>query len=315
MKGVTCMRAKKIIRGRVGVLAAALALALGFTSAPASTAVSGGVTLTVTAVAKKNAAAPALVRNDVQLFVNKERTQIANWRRSETLYLAVLIDDSLDSTVASQWNDLKEFFNNQPSTTYIAVFYARNGVAMLAQDFSNNHKLAAKALRIPVGGGALSSPYLALQDLMKRLPGAPTDRRSILLVSSGIDFLRGNFPSSTDLDSTTERAQKQNINIWSIYSPDRGRRSRGFFLANRAQSDLTRLSDDTGGRAYYLGTSAPVTFGPYLQEIATHLRNQYLLSFRGSGGPKGPFEHEKIVTELPRLDFLVPSQVFLPAQK
>ena len=309
------MRTKKIIGGRLGLLAAALALVLAFSATPAFAAVPGDVTLTVTAVAKKNTVTPALVRNDVQLFLNKERMQIANWHRSETLYLAVLIDDSLDSTVAGQWNDLKEFFNNQPPTTYIAVFHARNGVAMLGQDFTNNHKLAAKALRMPVGGGAFSSPYLALQDLMKRLPGATTDRRSILLVSSGIDYLRGNFPSSTDLDSTTERAQKQNINVWSIYFPDRGRRSRGFFLANRAQSDLTRLSDDTGGRAYYLGTSAPVTFGPYLQEISTHLRNQYLLSFRGSGGSKGRFEREKIATELPRVGFLAPSQVFLPAQK
>ena len=308
------MRTRKR-RGRMGVLASFLALEPAHSVTLAAASAAGDVTLTVTAVPKKNADAPNLARNDVQLFVNKERTQIANWRRSETLYLAVLIDDSLDSSVAGQWNDLTEFFNNQPPTTYIAVFYARNGVAMVAQDFTNNHKLAAKALRIPVGGGALSSPYLALQDLMKRLPGAPSDRRSILLVSSGIDYLRGNFPSSTDLDSTTERAQKQNINIWSIYFPDRGRRSRGFFLANRAQSDLTRLSDDAGGRAYYLSTSAPVTFGPYLQEIATHLRNQYLLSFRGSGGPKGRFEREKIATELPRVGFLAPSQVFLPGQK
>ena len=258
----------------MGLRAPALALALALFVTPASAAVPGDVTLTVTAVAKKNTAAPALARGDVQLFVNKERTQIANWRRGETLYLAVLIDDSLATSVAGEWNDLKEFFNNQPPTTYISVSY-----------------------------------------LMKRLPGAPTDRRSILLVSSGIDYLRGNFPSSTDLDSTTERAQKQNINIWSIYFPDRGGRSRGFFLANRAQSDLTRLSDDTGGRAYYLGTSAPVAFGPYLQEISTHLRNQYLLSFRGSGGPKGRFEREKIATELPRLGFLAPAQVFMPAGK
>src|SRR5215467_4012185 len=302
-------------RIRMGLLVPTLALALAFSVAPASAAVPGDVTLTVTAVAKKNTTAPSLQRGDVQLYLNKERKQIGNLRRGETLYLAVLIDDSLAPSVAGQWNDLKEFFNNQPPTTYISVSYARNGVAMVAQDFTNNHKLAAKALRIPVGGGAFSSPYLALQDLMKRLPGAPTDRRSILLVSSGIDYLRGNFPSSTDLDSTTERAQKQNINIWSIYSPDRGRRSRGFFLATRAQSDLTRLSDDTGGRAYYLGTSAPVTFGPYLQEISTHLRNQYLLSFRGDGGPKGRFEHEKVATELPRLGFLTPSQIFLPAAK
>jgi hypothetical protein len=305
------MRMKTKMRGVV-LLTSALAAVLALTPASAFAAAPENVTLTVTAVGKKDVSVPAVTRNDVQFFVSKERTQIANWQHGEKLYLAVLIDDSLDTSVASQWRDLKEFFNAQPPTTYISVAYARNGTAMLAQDFTNNHELAAKALRMPIGGGAFSSPYLALQDLMKRWPSS-ADRRSILLISSGIDYLRGNFPSSTDLDSTIERAQKQNINVWSIYSPDRGRRARGFFLVGRAQSDLTRLSEETGGQSYYLGTRAPVTFGPYLREVSTHLRNQYLLTFRGSGGPKGRFEKEKIATELPHVGFFAPSQVFLPA--
>ncbi len=293
-------------------IAGVCALVLGISSAGSPAIGAGTVTTTVTAVAKKEANPPALSKQDVQLYLNKERTQVANWRRGEKLYLAVLIDDSLDASVASQWRDVQEFINAQPETTYIAVAYARNGTAMIAQDFTNNHKLAAKALRIPIGPGAFASPYLSLQDLMKRWPSSG-DRRSILLVSSGIDYLRGNFPSSVDLDSTIERAQKQNINVWSIYSPDPGRQARGFFRVGRAQSDLTRLSDETGGQAYYLGTGIPVTFGPYLHEISTHLRNQYLLTFRGNGGPKGRFEREKIATELPRVGFLAPSQVYLPA--
>src|SRR5690348_896441 len=134
----------------------------------------GNVTMTVTALGKKDAAPPEIKKEDAQFFLNKERTQIANWRRGEKLYLAVLIDDSLDTDVASQWNDLKEFFNAQPETTYISVSYARNGAAQVAQDFTNNHELAAQALRIPTGPGAFSSPYLAVIDLLKRLPAGPT---------------------------------------------------------------------------------------------------------------------------------------------
>src|SRR5260370_1105719 len=138
---------------------------------------------------------------------------------------------------------------------------------MLAQDFTNDHELAAKALRLPLGGGgAFSSPYLALLDLMKRLPSS-ADRRSILLISSGIDYFRGNFDfRSPDLDSTISRAQKQNINIWTIYAPDAGHRARGFFLISRAQSNLSQLSDETGAESYYLGTGAPrVSFGIHVQ--------------------------------------------------
>jgi VWFA-related protein len=305
---------KKTNLSRFVLMLGAFALVLGLLAASAFAAGPGAVTMTVTAVGKKDANPPAITKDDVQLYLNKERTQVANWTRGEKLYLAVLIDDSLDSGVASQWNDLKAFFAAQSATTYISVAYARNGTAMLAQDFTNDHELATKALRIPLGaGGAFSSPYLAVLDLMKRWPSSG-DRRSILLISSGIDYFRGDFGfTSPDLNPAIERAQKQNINVWSIYAPDSGHRSRGFFRISRAQSNLSQLSDETGGESYSLGTGAPVTLKPYFDEIGSHLSNQYLLTFNGSGGKKGRFERVHVTTELANVEFIAPSQAFLPA--
>jgi len=308
---------KKINPSRIGVMIGTLALAFGLFAANASAAEPGTVNMTVTAVGKKNASPPIVTKDNVQLFLNKERTQVADWKHGGKLYLAVLIDDSLDSEIASQWNDLKAFFASQPDTTYISVAYARNGSAMLAQDFTNDHELAAKALRLPLGGGsAISSPYLALLDLMKRWPSSP-DRRSILLISSGIDYFRGDFGyRSPDLDSDISRAQKQNINIWTIYAPDAGHRARGFFLAFRAQSNLSELSDQTGAESYYLGTDAPVTLKPYFDELSMHLSNQYLLTFKAGGGAKGRFERIRVVpAELPNVEFLAAPKAYLPAVK
>jgi len=303
---------KKAGLTRVVLMIGTLALALGVFDAVA--AGPGTVTMTVTAIGQKDTSPPLVTKDDVQLFVNKERTQVADWKHGEKLYLAVLIDDSLDSEIASQWGDLKAFLAGQPDTAYISVAYARNGSAVLAQDFTSDHNLAAKALRLPLGsGGALSSPYLALLDLMKRWPSS-AGRRSILLISSGIDYLRGNFDlRSPDLDSTISRAQKQNINIWTIYAPDAGHRARGFFLVSRAQSNLSQLSDETGAESYYLGTGAPVTLKPYFDELSTHLSNQYLLAFKASGGAKGRFERVRVRTELAHVEFLAPSEAFLPA--
>jgi len=303
---------KKAGLTRVVLMIGTLALALGVFDAVA--AGPGTVTMTVTAIGQKDTSPPLVTKDDVQLFVNKERTQVADWKHGEKLYLAVLIDDSLDSEIASQWGDLKAFLAGQPDTAYISVAYARNGTAVLAQDFTSDHNLAAKALRLPLGsGGALSSPYLALLDLMKRWPSS-AGRRSILLISSGIDYLRGNFDlRSPDLDSTISRAQKQNINIWTIYAPDAGHRARGFFLVSRAQSNLSQLSDETGAESYYLGTGAPVTLKPYFDELSTHLSNQYLLTFKASGGAKGRFERVRVRTELAHVEFLAPSEAFLPA--
>jgi hypothetical protein len=271
------------------------------------------VTMTVTAVGRKNGPPPRVRMSDVQLYQSKERRQVAAWKYGETLELAILIDDSLDSTAASQWSDLRAFMMAQPKTTSIAVAYARNGAAMLAQDFTTDHAKAAKALRIPIGQGAFSSPFLALLDLIKRWPSAG-ERRSILLFSSGIDYFRGGSQLlDPDVDTTIEHAQKQNINVWTIYYPDTARRRRGFFRANNAQSNLTKLSDETGAQSYYLALSAPVTIKTYLDEIEGLLRNQYLLTFYGSGGKKGRFERVRVSTELSKVKFLTPSEVFLPA--
>jgi hypothetical protein len=308
---------RRFLFGRGLLYFAAAVAVLGLMASSLDAAGPSAVTMTVTAVGKKNTVPPPVAKEDIQLYEGKERVQIADWKRGETLYLALLIDDSLDSSVASQLGDLKAFIMAQPSTTSIAVFYGRNGTAMVAQDFTADHALAAKALRIPLGGlGAFTSPYLTLLDLMKRWP-ATGDRRSILLVSSGIDYFRGNFGSrSPDLDSTIERAQKENINVWTIYSPDEGHRGEGFFRAFYAQGNLSQLSDETGAESYYLGFGVPVTFKPYLDEIQMHLNNQYLLTFDSSrGGKKGRFERMRVVTELPKVEFLTPSEVFLPASE
>jgi len=80
--------------------AAAVAV-LGLMPSTLYAAEPSAVTMTVTAVGKKNTVPPPVAKEDVQLYEGKERVQIADWKRGETLYLALLIDDSLDTTAVS----------------------------------------------------------------------------------------------------------------------------------------------------------------------------------------------------------------------
>jgi hypothetical protein len=311
------MNIKKQSR-RALLFLAASAIAVGFVSTASASAATDPVTMTVTAVGKKQSP-PLIHKNDVDLFQGKERTQVASLRRGDSLQLAILIDDSLNQTVASDYKDLRAFINAQPPDTYIAIAYGRNGSAMVVQDFTNDHAKAANALRMPIGGfAAFNSPYLSVQDWMKRWPdnGADNDgvRRSILMVSSGVDYLHGGFgPFSADLDSTVERAQKQNVNIWTIYYPDAVRSGRRFRAFN-AQSNLERLSQQTGAESFYLGLGRPVSLKPYLDQIQDRLNNQYLLSFLtgGNSGKKGRFESVKVSTEMQNVQFLTPAEIYLP---
>src|SRR5256885_1124474 len=121
------MKRKINLRSSLLLLAASVLMFGSATAIPVSAATD--VTLTVTAVGKKGSP-PAIKKEDIQAYQGKERVQVADWRRGENLFLAVLIDESLDSDVAGQWNDLKAFIDAQPQNTYVAIAYARNGAAM-----------------------------------------------------------------------------------------------------------------------------------------------------------------------------------------
>ena len=279
-----------------------------------SQAAAGNATFTVTAVGKKDADVSNIPKDDVQLFQGKDRKQIGDWKKGDSLYLAILIDDSLDSSVAGEWNGLREFIMAQPPSTSIMVGYVTDNGTRVLQDFTPNHELAAKALRIPIGIGSLgSSPYLGTIDLLKRWPNTGP-RRSVILITSGIDFFRGSGfgPFYPDLDPLISRAERQNTNIWTIYYPSASHRGRSFFLANNAQNNLDKLSQDTGAESYFLGTQSPVSIKPYLDEIGVHLNNQYLLTFAGSGGAKGKYQSMKVKTGLKDVELFTPASVWVP---
>jgi hypothetical protein len=274
----------------------------------------GNATFTVTAVGKKDADVSNIPKDDVQLFQGKDRKQIGDWKKGDSLYLAILIDDSLDSRVAGEWGYLREFIMAQPPSTSIMIGYISDNGTRVLQDFTPNHELAAKALRIPIGLGSIgSSPYLSTIDLLKRWPKTGP-RRSVILITSGIDFFRGTGfgPFYPDLDPLISRAERQNTNIWTIYYPSASHRGRSFFLANNAQNNLDKLSQDTGAESYFLGTEIPVSIKPYLDEIGGHLNNQYLLTFAGSGGAKGKYQRMKVKAGLKDVEFLTPASVWVP---
>lgn len=283
-------------------------------SVKAQSQAAGNVTFTVTAVGKKDADVTNIPKDDVLLFQGKDRKQIGDWRKGDTLFLAILIDDSIETSAGGQWDYLREFIMAQPSSTSIMVGYITENGTRVLQDFTPNHELAAKALRLPIGFGSIgSSPYLGTLDLLKRWPNTGP-RRSVILISSGIDFFRGQGfgPFSPDLDPLISRAEKQNTNIWTIYYPSAGHRGRSFFRANNAQNNLDKLSQDTGAESYFLGSQAPVSLKPYLDEISLHLNNQYLLTFAGNGGAKGKFQNVKVKSEAKEVEFFTPAAVFVP---
>jgi hypothetical protein len=275
------------------------------------------VNLVVTLEARHGSNVPDIAREDVMVYEGRDRDKVTGWvplqGEHAGLELFVLLDDASNLSLGSQLEEVRQFISAQPATTKIGVAYMQNGTARVVQDLTSDHALAAKALRLPLGNpGASASPFFSLADLIKRWPES-NQRREVIMVTDGIDRFWGSGPGDAYVDTGIEQAQRAGIIVFAIYTPGEGHYGHSFWRMNWGQNYLSQLADEAGGEAYYLGTGAPVSFAPYLEDITRRLTRQYLLTFLAKPEKKAGMQRVKLRTEVPNAELVSADRVFVPA--
>jgi hypothetical protein len=289
------------------------------------------VRMAVTVEGAKDKPAPVINREDVLVRQGKQRLKVTQWTAAKgenaSLDMFILIDDAADtSSLGSKLNDLRVFVIAQPATTTLALGYMSNATFTLVQDFTTDHALVAKSLRLPRGFGVMSSPYLSLIDLLKRWSGH-SNRRAVLMISDGIDRYRNAYglggyglggprglqSISPDVQSASDQAQRAGVPVYAMYVLGTGRIGTSFWQVNLGQAGLSKLADETGGESFYLGMGDPVSYQPYLNDLQKLLDNQYLLTFGAKPQKKAGLQSVKILTEVPNAELRAADSVWVPA--
>jgi len=216
-------------------------------------------------------------------------------RPNETpLTLAVLMQDDLVSSVSNETRGIADFVRRQPLGTRAMVGYIRAGSLEVRRKFTGDLEKAADSVRPPLGiaSAAPFNPYVEIIEALKRFDSQPAGRRSILVVSDGLDVARG-FDSaspsqSLDLQRAIKEAQRRGVAIYSIYAPAVSTAAgNNQVLVSYAQSSLEQLSNETGGHAYFQGTGAPISFDRFLSEIDTSFSRQLAVTYLSTHVNKG----------------------------
>jgi hypothetical protein len=250
------------------------------------------------------------------------------------LQLFILIDDTLGSSgVGNNLNDIRDFINAQPASTVIAVGYMANATVNVVQNFTADHDLAAKAVRLPRGSlSTMDSPYLSLISAVKSWPQQNV-RREVLMLTDGLDRLRGGQPApsrlgpryggvyhsmptmSPDVDSASEISQRYNVLVYPLYAVGVGRAARSSWDLELGLSALTKLADETGGDCFALGTTNLVSFAPYLERFQKNLNNQYYVVFQAVPKKKAGLQRVNVTTEVSNAEIAAPDNAWVPAGK
>jgi hypothetical protein len=205
--------------------------------------------------------------------------------------LAILLQDDLVSSIGTETKGIADFVHRLPNGSRVMIGYIRSGSLDLRRKFTPDLERAASGLRPPLGlasAGAFN-PYVEIIEALRRFDSQPLGRRALIVVSDGLDVSRGVDSSgpgqSLDLQRAITEAQRRSVAIYSIYAPSAA--SVPTLLAANGQSCLEKLSDETGGAAFFQGTGAPVSFDPFLREIDASLGRQIALTYLSTHTNKG----------------------------
>jgi VWFA-related protein len=241
--------------------------------------------------------------DDLQIFEDGERQEVLAMRGEgrSPLTLAVLIQDDLVSSMSNEIRGIGDFIRKLPPGSRVMVGYLSSGSLRVRQKFTGDLERAAKSLRIPVSSASASpyNPFALTRDAVKRFESQPVGRRAVLLISDGIDLSRGfsnSSPSSSlDLQRTVSESQRLGVAVYTIFAPTVG--GADPLLVNNGQGSLARLSDETGGRSFMQGTSAPVSLDKFLRDLDALLSRQFALTYLSTHADKG-FHKVRVVANM-----------------
>ena len=244
-----------------------------------------------------------LRNNQAEEFIQADRLVVKEDKDEQTilsirsdantsLALAILIQEDLTSNFNLQIPQVAAFIRGLPKGTRVMVAYIRGGNLVVRQKFTDDLEKASKSLTI-VSGSSMSSgngPFEGVSDVMGRFEGLPVGRRAVLLVSDGLDASQGQsrFASvqSASLDRAISRSQKRGVAIYTFYSPTALTESNSNNILS-GQGSLQRISDETGGRAFFQGSLAPVSFDPFFKDLVILINRQFALTYLSTHMDKG----------------------------
>lgn len=192
---------------------------------------------------------------------------------SEPLNLAVLVQDDLISQVGNELGVTRDFIRSLPSGSRVLVGYITTGTLQVRQPFTSDLDKAARSLRIPLSSTSASAfnPYVEVIEALSNFNADWKGKNAVLLISDGLDTSRGFDVTSSahtlDLERAIKHANDRNVAVYAFYAPAVGLTSRSRLAASYGQNSLNRLANDTGGKAFFQGTTGFVTFNSYFDRL------------------------------------------------
>ena len=242
------------------------------------------VRLPITVTEKKGQFVSGLTAGDFLILEDKIPQKIDSFTNEENnvlpLYVGVLMDTS-PSTAAklkfeqeSAMNFIQTVVRPRRDRVLFATF---DHEVTLRQDFTDRLELLDRAVSAVKKTGEQTALYDAIWQFCDQKMRSAQGRRSLVVITDGIDTY-----SRADINDAIDIAQRTETTIFAI-STKAGFSGtvvgvEGGQVKSKADKDLDRLCDETGGAAFFSGDM--LSLERSFTKISKELRSQYLITYK-----------------------------------
>jgi hypothetical protein len=217
----------------------------------------------------------------------------------------IVIDDAANYDFGAKLEELRSFVRSQPASTAVGLAFIKDGQLKVVQTPVEDRDLVARELRAP-SGSKPANPYYALSSLIQGWQ-ANAGRREVVMITSGID-------SSANAEAAIADAERAGVEVFSIYHPVADYATQEWREVDTGVVDLAHVSYETGGEAYFISHNATETITPFLDDIAEHLTNQYLVTVVFDSAAEPGFREVTLNPTSPKLELMAPAKVWVEAK-
>jgi hypothetical protein len=255
--------------------------------------------------------APVLTRDDLTVRQGFEEVPIVSVTPLHgAIEIFLLIDHCSSCEPGTKFDELRRFIVAQPPETSFGVAYIREGKLEAALNPTQDREAVVKAINAPEGSKP-ANPFNALAELIRRWPPS-VSRRAVLMISNGLDPAAEIDKPNGPAEDTIDEAIRAGVSVFAIYHPSADYATADGSKLYAGQIELAHVAVETGGEAYFLGFGPLPTIAPFLNDVADHLANQYVLAFAPRAMVPGSFENIDVMSANLKIDVTAPAKIWIP---
>src|SRR5437763_13408723 len=242
------------------------------------------VRLPITVTDKKGQFVSGLSASDFLVLEDKVPQKIDSFTSEENnklpLYVGVLMDTSPSTSgkIKFEQESAMNFIQTVVRPRRDRVLFASfDHEVTLRQDFTDRLELLDRAVYSVKKTGEQTALYDAIWQFCDQKMRSAQGRRALVVITDGVDTY-----SRADINDAIDIAQRTETTIFAI-STKAGISStvvgvEAGTVKNKADKDLDRLCDETGGAAFFTGDL--LSLERSFTKISKELRSQYLITYR-----------------------------------